>query len=130
MGATRLAETVVLWVEGLVEVFTGKVTASFLGPVGLVQVTGEVAKTGVTPFLEITALISLILGICNLFPLPAIDGGRIAFVFLEWMRRGKRVPPKIEGMIHLVGLAMLIAFMIAVTYQDIIRIISGGSPLP
>ncbi len=130
MGATTLAKTVVFWVEALVGVFAGKVTASFVGPVGLVQSIGEVAKIGIVPLLDVTALISLILGICNLFPLPAIDGGRIAFVFLEWVRRGKRVSPKIEGMIHLVGLAMLIVFMVAVTYQDIIRIISGESLIP
>ncbi len=129
-GAARLAETVVLWVEGLVGLFRGQTSASFLGPVGLVQLTGEVASVGIRPLLDVTALISLILGICNLFPLPAIDGGRIAFVFLEWVRRGKRVSPKIEGTIHLVGLAMLIVFMVAVTYQDIIRIISGESLIP
>ncbi len=130
LGAARLAKTVVLWVEGLVSVFAGKATASFLGPVGLAQLTGEVAKVGIRPLLEAAALISLILGICNLFPLPAIDGGRIAFVFLEWVRRGKRVPPKIEGIIHFIGLAMLIVFMFALTYQDILRIIKGESLLP
>jgi len=129
-GAARLAETVVLWVEGLVGLFRGQTSASFLGPVGLAQLTGEVASVGIRPLLDVTALISLIVGICNLFPLPAIDGGRIAFVFLEWVRRGKRVSPKIEGTIHLIGLAMLIVFMVAVTYQDILRIISGESLIP
>ena len=130
MGATTLAQTVVLWGEGLVGIFAGKETASFVGPVGLVQLTGEVAKIGIVPLLDVTALISLILGICNLFPLPAIDGGRIAFVLLEWARQGKRVPPKIEGMVHLIGLVMLIGFLFIITYQDILRIISGKSLLP
>ena len=129
-GAARLVETVVLWVKGLVSVFTGEESAQFFGPVGIAQLTVEVARLGIRPLLNVTALISLILSICNLFPLPAIDGGRIAFVFLEWVRRGKRVPPKIEGMVHLIGLAMLLVFMFAVTYQDIARIISGESLIP
>ena len=130
MGAARLVETVILWVKGLVELITGQTDASFYGPVGLVQLTGEVASAGIRPLLDIVALISLILGICNLFPLPAIDGGRITFVLLEWVRRGKRVPPKIEATIHLVGLVMLLVFMFAITYQDILRIIKGGNLLP
>ncbi|MFC1847589.1 RIP metalloprotease [Chloroflexota bacterium] len=130
MGASRLVQTVVLWVDGLISVFAGEVTASFVGPVGLVQLTGEVAKGGIGPLLDITALISLILGICNLFPLPAIDGGRITFVLLEWVRRGKRISPKTEGIVHLAGLALLMVFLFAITYQDILRIISGDSLIP
>ncbi|MFC1988107.1 RIP metalloprotease [Chloroflexota bacterium] len=129
-GGARLVETVGLWVKGLSEAFTGKVAASFIGPVGLVQLTGEVSKVGIRPLLDVAALISLILGICNLFPLPAIDGGRIVFVFLEWARRGKRVSPKVEGTIHLIGLFLLITFLFVITYQDILRIINGGSLLP
>ncbi len=129
-GAATLGKTVVIWVEGLVGAFTGEVAASFVGPVGLVQLTGEVAKVGIVPLLDISALISLILGICNLFPLPAIDGGRIIFVLLEWIRRGKRIPPKIEGMIHLIGLVMLLGFLFIITYQDILRMINGESLIP
>ncbi len=130
LGAARLGETVIMWVDGLVSIFTGEAPASFFGPVGIAQLTGEVAQFGIIPLLEVAALISLILGICNLFPLPAIDGGRITFVLLEWVRRGKRVPPKIEGMVHLIGLALLIVFLVAVTYQDIMRIVSGESLIP
>jgi len=130
LGTAKLVETVIMWVDGLVSVFTGEAPALFIGPVGLAQLTGEVAQAGVRYLLEVAALISLILGICNLFPIPALDGGRITFVFLEWVRRGKRVPPKIEGTIHLIGFAMLIVFLLAITYQDIMRIISGESLLP
>ncbi|MBI4268136.1 MAG: site-2 protease family protein [Chloroflexi bacterium] len=130
LGAARFADTVGLWVKGLVSVFSGKVAATFYGPVGLVQITGEIGRTGIAPLLEIAALISLIIGICNLFPLPALDGGRMTFVFLEWVRHGKRVPPKVEGMIHLIGIALLILFMLVITYQDILRIINGESLIP
>ena len=130
MGAVRFADTIILWGDGLVSAISGKTSAQFLGPVALVQLTAELAQFGILPLLEIAAIISLILGICNLFPLPALDGGRIAFVLLEWVRRGKRVSPRTEGLIHLAGLAMLMAFLLAITYQDIIRIISGESLLP
>jgi regulator of sigma E protease len=124
-GANRLYETVVLWVQGLIDAIKGEVKASFVGPVGIVQLTGEVASAGVIPLLDIIAVISLILGICNLFPIPAVDGGRLFFIFLEWVRRGKRVKPKTEAMIHAIGFIMLLIFMFAVTYQDILRIIRG-----
>ncbi|MFC1982009.1 RIP metalloprotease [Chloroflexota bacterium] len=130
LGAARVIETVVLWVDGLASMFTGKVEAALFGPVGIAQLTGEVAQFGIIPLLEIAALISLVLGIMNLFPLPAIDGGRITFLFLELIRRGKRISPKTEGMVHLVGLAMLMLFLFAITYQDIMRLISGESLIP
>jgi len=80
--------------------------------------------------LEFAAFISLILGILNLFPLPALDGGRIAFVLLEWVRRGKRISPKREGLVHLIGFVMFMVLMLAITLQDIIRIASGESIIP
>ena len=92
--------------------------------------TGEVAKAGISPLLEFAAFLSINLAIINLFPLPALDGGRIVFVLLEWVRRGKRISPKKEGLVHSIGFVMLIAAMLAVTYQDIIRIISGDSLIP
>jgi regulator of sigma E protease len=127
LGAVELADMVVMWVDGLISVFTGEAPASFVGPVGIAQLTGEVAEVGIIPLFKVAALISMILGIMNLFPIPALDGGRITFVILEIIRRGKRIKPRTEGIIHLVGFAMLIVFMIAVTYQDIMRIISGES---
>ncbi len=131
MGAAEVIKTIVSWVEGLVSVFTGKVEAQFLGPIGIVQLTGEVAKAGgFISLLEIAAVISLILSITNLFPLPAIDGGRITFVLLQWIRSGKRISPKTEALVHLIGMAMLMVFMLAITYQDIIRIINGESLIP
>ena len=130
LGATELFREVIMWGQGLVSVFTGKITASFFGPIGIAQLTGEVAGFGIVSLLRISALISLIVGIMNLLPLPAIDGGRIAFVVLEWLRRGKRVSARTEGIVHFVGLVMFLLFSLAITYQDIARIISGGSPIP
>ncbi len=108
----------------------GTTPVAVTGPVGIAQLTGEVAQAGISPLLEFAAFLSINLAILNIFPLPALDGGRIAFVLLEWVRRGKRILPKTEGLVHLIGFAILMVFVLAITYQDIIRIISGESLLP
>ncbi|PKH46171.1 peptidase [Dehalococcoides mccartyi] len=74
------------------------------------------------PLLEFTAFLSLNLAIINLLPLPALDGGRIFFVFIEWIRGGRRISPKVENLIHMIGFFLLIGLMLTVTFQDIIRI--------
>jgi regulator of sigma E protease len=130
MGARECIETFILFKDGIVSMIIGAAPAEVAGPVGIAQITGEVAKAGISPLLEFAAFLSINLGIINIFPLPALDGGRIAFVVLEWIRRGKRIPARTEGMIHLIGFALLMAFFVAITYQDIIRIISGGSLVP
>jgi regulator of sigma E protease len=66
----------------------------------------------------------------NILPLPALDGGRIAFVFIEWIRKGKKISPRVEGMVHFAGFILLIGLMLIVTYQDIVRIITQGGALP
>lgn len=131
MGVGQTIETMVLFKNGILSLFIGTATVGGVaGPVGIAQITGEVAKAGISPLLEWTAFFSLNLAILNLLPLPALDGGRIAFVLLEWVRRGKRISPKREGLVHLIGFAMLMAFILAVTFQDIMRIISGESIIP
>jgi len=130
MGVGECIQTFTLFKNAIISMIIGTAPTVVAGPVGIAQLTGEVAKAGFSPLLEFAAFLSINLAIINLLPLPALDGGRIAFVLLEWVRRGKRVLPKTEGMIHLIGFAMLIAFLLAITYQDIIRIISGESLIP
>ena len=84
-------------------------------------------ESGWEPLLELAALLSINLGIINLLPLPMLDGGRIAFVLLEVARRGKRIAPEKEAIVHLVGLALILTFAAVVTYFDVARIIGGGS---
>lgn len=100
------------------------------GPIGIAELTGEVAKAGLSPFLELAALISINLAIINLFPFPGLDGGRITFIALEWIRRGKRISPKREGLVHLIGLLVLVLLILVVSYYDITRIIQGENLLP
>jgi len=92
------------------------------GPVRIVEVTGEYASHGVAPFIGWAGLLSLYLGLFNLLPFPALDGSRLVFLGLEALR-GKPVDPSRESMVHFIGFAMLMLLMIAVTYNDILRLI-------
>ena len=130
LGVKGCIEAFILYKNGIISMIIGAVPVAVDGPVGIVQVMGEVVKAGTSPLLELAAFISLNLGILNIFPLPALDGGRIAFVLLEWVRRGKRISPKKEGLVHLTGFILLIGLLLVITYQDIMRIISGGSLIP
>ena len=130
MGVRECIDTFILFKNGIISMIIGSVPRVVAGPVGIAQLTGEVAQAGLSPLLEFAAFLSINLAIINLLPLPALDGGRIAFVLLEAVRRGKRVPARIEGIIHMAGFALLITFILLVTYQDIIRIASGESLLP
>ena len=90
---------------GIFQMLTGKVKAEIVGPVGMVHIVGEAAKTGVYQLLYIAAIISANLGMFNLFPVPALDGGRGIFLMVE-MLRGKPVEPEKEGLIHFIGFAL------------------------
>lgn len=96
-----------------------------IGPPGIYQQTASAVQASVEtgwwfPILNLVGLISTALAITNLLPLPALDGGRIFFIFVETIR-GRRVDPAREGAIHLIGLAILMVLMLVVSYYDIIR---------
>ena len=97
------------------------------GPIGIAQITGEVAEAGISPFFELVAIISISLGLINILPIPALDGGRLMFVLIEWARRGRRVSPQREGLVHVIGFAILIGLIVVVSFFDISRILSGDS---
>ena len=75
----------------------------------------------IAQLLNIAILLSANLGVMNLLPLPALDGGRLVFLAVEAVR-GKRIPPEKEGYVHLVGIALLMVLMVFVMYNDIQRI--------
>jgi regulator of sigma E protease len=126
-GARSFWNMILLFKDGIIGMIKGTVPVSVTGPVGLAQLTGEIVKTGISNLLSFAAVISLNLGIINIFPIPAMDGGRIVFVLLEWVRRGKRVSPKTEGMVHSIGFLLLMIVFVVISYHDILRIIQGGS---
>lgn len=93
------------------------------GPVGIVKVIGDAAKTGMVYILYLTAVISINLGIFNLLPIPALDGSRIIFLLLEALR-GRPVDPNKENLVHMVGFALLMLLVVVITYRDIVKIFS------
>ena len=123
----RIQEMLLITKNVIVRWIAGGPDPGLVGPVGIAQVTGEVAKVGVSPLFELIAFISVSLGIVNLLPIPALDGGRLIFVVLEWVRRGKRISPQREGLVHLIGFALVIGLFLVMTYRDVTRIVSGDS---
>jgi regulator of sigma E protease len=129
-GAVTLWETFGLLRNEVRSWFAKGTAPQVGGPVAIFQLTGEASEAGPSYLLQFAAFLSLNLAIINLFPLPALDGGRIVFVLLEVVRRGKRVSARTEGFVHLVGFAMLIGLMLVITYVDISRAIRGESLVP
>ncbi len=105
------------------QLFTGEVsTKELTGPVGIVYAVNDTAQYGIMYLLYLTALISLNLAIVNMLPLPALDGGRLLFIIIRQFT-GRAISDDMEGKIHLVGLMLLFALMIYVTWNDIFRFI-------
>ena len=119
------AEQTWTWFKTILELLgmlvTGKFTIDALsGPVGIYKATEEVAKYGVFNLMNWAAILSINLGIMNLLPLPALDGGRLLFFLFEAIR-GKPVDKQKEGMVHFVGIVLLMLLMLVVTWNDIQR---------
>ncbi|GCE17430.1 M50 family metallopeptidase [Dictyobacter kobayashii] len=103
----------------------GAIQPQFSGPVGIAQVTQSVAEqtpvVGWWPILSLTAALSLNLAIFNILPFPALDGGRVFLILVEILRGGKRLKPEREGLINLVGFALLLVLMVVVTVSDLMH---------
>lgn len=94
----------------------------FLGPVGIVNVAVETAKLGAVYFFQLLALISLNLAVFNIFPIPALDGGRLVFLVVEKLK-GRPISPKTEMAINGLGFAFLLFLIIAITVRDILTLL-------
>ncbi|ERN53281.1 MULTISPECIES: RIP metalloprotease RseP [Alkalihalophilus] len=117
---TYLFMTMIFEVLGLL--VTGQFSLDYVaGPVGIYNYTGEAAALGIFVLMQWAAALSVNLGIINLLPIPAMDGGRLVFIGLEGLR-GKPIDPQKEGMVHLVGFALLFLLVIFVTWNDINRL--------
>lgn len=104
------------------QLITGTVPISSLsGPIGIISEINSAAQVGFTSVLNLASLISINLGIVNLLPLPALDGGRILFLIIEKIRK-KPLEENHEAMIHFIGLALLMAFAVVITFFDVTRI--------
>jgi regulator of sigma E protease len=102
--------------------FKGKVSTNDLGgPVAIIKFSGEAAKLGILSLLSFTAYISINLGIINLLPFPALDGGWVIILLYEAIS-GRKVDENKIGIVNLVGFSILIAFAIFITFKDIMRL--------
>jgi len=127
-GITNTWDVLVLVKEAFSSAFAAGEAPELSGPIGIAQLTGEITReVGPAGWLFLTILLSLNLAIFNILPIPMLDGGRLVFVVLEWVRRGKRVPPEKEGLVHLIGFVVLLGFILAISVKDINRIIQGNS---
>ena len=95
--------------------------SAITGPVGMVGIVGDAYKFGFIYLLSFTALISVNLAIINLFPFPALDGGRLLFLLIEKIK-GSRINPKAANIANMIGFSILIFFMLIVTYHDVIKL--------
>ncbi|HZW68199.1 MAG TPA: RIP metalloprotease RseP [Pseudogracilibacillus sp.] len=121
-GFNLTYETTKLIIVNLVMLITGQVSIELLsGPVGIYDATDQIVQTGFINYLMWTAMLSINLGIINLVPLPALDGGRLLFVGIEAVR-GKPIDPQKEGFVHVIGFLLLMLLMLVVTWNDIQRL--------
>ena len=115
-----------IWFTGeiisvLVNMLTGKMAAEGAGPIGMVVMVGQVARTGIVNLLSFAAIISIQLGLFNLLPIPALDGSKLVFLTLEGLR-GKPIDPDKENMVHFIGFVLLMGLLIIITFKDLQRL--------
>lgn len=114
--------------NSLWQMITGKVGVDKMsGPVGIVKEVNTAVNSGSSSWLyvlNLTALLTINLGVFNLLPVPALDGGRLFFMLIELITR-KKIPPEKEGLVHSIGFILLIALIIFISYNDIMKLITG-----
>ncbi len=113
------------FIGGIGQIITGAVKPQVIGPVGIVNLTGQVAQSvptlGWWPILSLTAILNLNLAFVNILPFPALDGGRIFLILVELLRGGKRLKPEVEGIINLVGMAILLTLIVVISVSDVLH---------
>jgi regulator of sigma E protease len=131
LAIEAVVDMFVIFENVIISMILGVTPVVLMGPIGLTHFINNLLYVGMNYsfLLEFAAFLSANLAMINLFPLPGLDGGRATFVLLEWVRRGKRVTPKTEGLIHGLGFALIIILVGFIAYQDILRIIHGSQLL-
>ncbi|MGD0523234.1 MAG: M50 family metallopeptidase [Candidatus Microgenomates bacterium] len=120
-------KTVILGFVSLIsQLFMGKVPNDVSGPVGIFAVTTEATKYGLLSLINFVGILSINLAILNVIPFPALDGGRLLFIGIEGLI-GRKVVPRIEATIHMVGMVILMLLILAITARDVERLIKAGS---
>ncbi len=130
-GARRAYETIILARHEIESRIRGGFAGgssgpAVTGPVGIAQLTGEVVdEVGWKALIELAAMISISLGVLNILPVPMLDGGRVVFVLLEYLRGGRRIAPQKEAMVLFAGLVVILALAAVITFIDLQRIFGG-----
>ena len=122
---TRYPGFLYMMVDALYKILLELSGAELAGPIGVAQMAGEVAQMGFVPLLNFAAFLSLNLGIVNLFPIPALDGGHFLTLCVEAVR-GKPLSPTALRYTQNVGIILLLLLMLLATKNDIVRVIFGG----
>jgi len=110
---------------GLYNMVTGKEKAELSGPIGITREIARAANRSVWDYFGIIAMLSVYLGLFNLLPLPALDGGRALFLSVEALIR-RRINPRVEAMVHTVGLVVLLGVLVLVSFKDVTRVFGRG----
>ncbi len=118
LGFIRAAGLIWATFDAFAKMITGRTSADIGGPIMIATMVGQAADIGFTTVLTLMALISVNLGILNLLPFPALDGGRLIFIVIELIR-GKPVNPEKENMVHFVGFVILMILMVFIIIKDI-----------
>jgi regulator of sigma E protease len=119
-GVTETWRVLVAWLTSLVGLIFQRAPVDLAGPVMTVRFIGSTAKSGLANLMYLAGFLSLNIGLFNLIPFPALDGGRLTFLAYEGITR-RRVDPRKENLVHFIGFAALILLIILVTYRDILR---------
>ena len=122
LAVSQTGEILMMMINALVDIFKAPSNADVTGPIGIAQMAGQVAATGFIPLLNFAALLSLNLGIINLLPVPALDGGHFINLLIEAVR-GKPLSPKALMYTQRAGVALLLLLTLAVTTNDIVNVI-------
>lgn len=124
LGMRQFASYAGLLAETVRGLTSGSIAPSeaLQGPVGIASLVRQGWNYGLLVFLQLWALLSLNFGFINLIPFPALDGSRIAFALVEWVR-GRPIPPQKEGLIHAIGFAILLGLLVLITFQDVARLL-------
>ena len=120
LGVVQTGQIFRMTIAGFAQMISTRSAEDIGGPVMIASIIGQAARVGIINVLNWTAIISINLGIINLLPFPALDGGRISFILVELVR-GKPVDPEKESYVHLVGFAILLMLMVFIIYRDVMR---------
>jgi len=124
-GFAWTGRVVLAFLDAVAGMFSGDVRGEIVGPVGIGAEIGQATQQGLPNLVFLTGLLSANLGLINLLPIPALDGSRMLFLVLEGLR-GRPIDPNKEGLIHLLGFALMLALLLVVSIRDVARLFGVG----